>query len=299
MPLSAFCMEGSLVDLMLEEKKHDITMRIGCVVQQRGERGRRWLGLGVVFVALIVSSSLCSCYIMPPQLSEPDTPVVAATGKHDAEQSPAPGRTPTQLFTPAQTLLPAQPLVPGRTPVRVRARVVRVVDGDTIIVSLDGQERRLRYIGIDCPELAHSGKPREWMAREASEANERLVGGRIVYLEKDVSETDRYGRLLRYVWVGDRMVNAELVRLGYAHAITYPPDVKHQDLLRAAQREAREAKRGLWGEIPTETPSAEAAAAISYTRYDGVIKRVGSGDKRGDMGGELSTPQILLAVLGA
>jgi endonuclease YncB( thermonuclease family) len=172
-------------------------------------------------------------------------------------------------------------------PVGRRAQVVRVVDGDTIIVSIDGQKRRVRYIGIDCPEMSHSGNPREWMAREASEANERLVGSGVVYLERDVSDTDRYGRLLRYVWVGDKMVNAELVRLGYAHAITYPPDVKHQDLLRAMQREAQEAQRGLWGEMPTETAPAKASESpsqpqgdtlvvISHIFYDGVVKRVES-----------------------
>ena len=104
-----------------------------------------------------------------------------------------------------------------------------VIDGDTIKVSIDGQVYTVRYIGIDTPETVHPDKAVERMGPEASAANARLVMGQVVRLEKDVSETDHYGRLLRYIWVGDLMVNAELVRLGYAQVSTYPPDVKYQE----------------------------------------------------------------------
>lgn len=133
---------------------------------------------------------------------------------------------------------------PNRGRVEV-ARVVRVIDGDTIAVELNGQIYRLRYIGIDAPE------PDQPFGREASEANARLVSGQTVELEKDVSEVDRYGRLLRYVWIGDRMINRELVCQGYATVATYPPDVKYQDIFLACEREAREAGRGFWGAQPT------------------------------------------------
>ncbi len=88
-------------------------------------------------------------------------------------------------------------------------------------------------------------------AAPAAAANAALVADRDVVLEKDVSETDRYGRLLRYVWLRDdagwTMVGLELVRLGYANVLTYPPDVKYAAAFVAAGREAREAGRGLWG----------------------------------------------------
>ena len=122
--------------------------------------------------------------------------------------------------------------------------VVRVVDGDTIRVRLDGREAAVRYIGIATPEVGSRAEP---VGREATARNRELVEGKRVRLEKDVSETDRFGRLLRYVWLGDRMVNAVLVEEGYANAVSHPPDVKYQDLLRERQRAAREAKRGLWG----------------------------------------------------
>jgi len=128
-----------------------------------------------------------------------------------------------------------------------------VIDGDTIEVAIDGQKFRLRYIGIDAPETVKENTRVEWMGPEASAANAALVKGKQVYLEKDVSETDRYGRLLRYVFLADgTFVNGELVRQGYAQAITYPPDVKYQKLLRALEREARDAARGLWQPTPDD-----------------------------------------------
>jgi micrococcal nuclease len=122
---------------------------------------------------------------------------------------------------------------------------VRVVDGDTIV--LEGRER-VRYIGIDTPETKHPKKPVERMGEEAAAANRRLVEGKRVRLERDVQALDRYGRTLAYVWVGDVMVNERLVRAGYAQVATYPPNVKHAERLVAAQQEAREARRGLWGD---------------------------------------------------
>ena len=155
----------------------------------------------------------------------------------------------------------------------VSAQVLRVIDGDTIEVSIDGETYKVRYIGIDTPETKHPEKPVEWMGPEAAAQNEKLVGGKTVILEKDVSETDKYGRLLRYVWVGDLMVNAELVRLGYAQVSTYPPDVKYQDLFLQLQREAREAGRGLWGaRRPTPTPPAD-----GYVIADVLNLRAGPG----------------------
>ena len=122
-------------------------------------------------------------------------------------------------------------------------RVVSITDGDTIRVLLDGQEFAVRYIGVDAPE------PSEPYGAEARDQNARLVSGKIVRLESDVSLTDSFGRLLRYVWVGNLMVNAEMVRLGYARAIAYPPDLKHQDELNALQNEAEKAARGLWAGV--------------------------------------------------
>ncbi|RJR14857.1 hypothetical protein C4579_03610 [Candidatus Microgenomates bacterium] len=124
------------------------------------------------------------------------------------------------------------------------AQVKRVVDGDTIELT-NGET--VRYIGIDTPESVAPGKPVECFAQEASNKNKELVEGKIVKLEKDVSETDRYGRLLRFVYVDDIFVNEYLVKEGYAHPATFPPDVKYQEMFKQAETEARENERGLWG----------------------------------------------------
>lgn len=128
------------------------------------------------------------------------------------------------------------------TPVTDTVRVTRVIDGDTIVIS---SGEHVRYIGIDTPEMGSEPEP---FAREAMEANRELVEGKTVRLERDVSEVDRYDRLLRYVWVGRTMVNAELVRKGLAEAREYPPDTRYRIVLEAAEVEARLAGRGMWAE---------------------------------------------------
>lgn len=124
--------------------------------------------------------------------------------------------------------------------------VVKVVDGDTIHVRIGNRVEQVRYIGINTPELHHPRKGEEPGGREAGLKNGELVAHTRVRLELDVQSRDRYGRLLAYVWVGDVMVNAELVRLGYAQVMTVPPNVRYQALFLKLQREAREAARGLW-----------------------------------------------------
>ena len=124
--------------------------------------------------------------------------------------------------------------------------VVRVVDGDTIHVRVAERVEKVRYIGVNTPEVHHPRKGEEPGGREAMAVNRTLVDGRRVRLETDVRSRDRYGRLLAYVWVGDVMINAELVRRGYAQVMTVPPNVRHQELFVKLQRDAREAERGLW-----------------------------------------------------
>ncbi len=122
--------------------------------------------------------------------------------------------------------------------------VTRVIDGDTIELH-DG--RVVRYIGVDTPETKHPSKKQECFGIEASEFNEQMVLNKVVQLEKDVSQVDRYGRLLRYVWLDGVLVNQELVEKGYAFARSYPPDVAKQELFLQAEQKAREQENGLWG----------------------------------------------------
>ena len=141
----------------------------------------------------------------------------------------------------------------------------RVIDGDTIEVLIDGERYIVRYIGIDTLEIIDDPRPGgQALAEEATQANMALVQGQAVTLEKDASETDRYGRLLRYVYVGDTFVNAELVEQGWALVKSYPPDIKYQDLFQELQTKAQEEGIGIWDVIPCDVQ-------ITCISYDGVV----------------------------
>ena len=128
--------------------------------------------------------------------------------------------------------------------------VTRVVDGDTAEMLIEGGEVDVRFIGIDTPETVAPGQPVECYGQEASAYTESRLEGRTVRLEYDVERTDRYGRTLAYVWIGDELFNETLVAEGYALVTTYPPNVAYVDRFVAAQRAAREAGRGLWDACP-------------------------------------------------
>lgn len=129
----------------------------------------------------------------------------------------------------------------------LRGEVERVVDGDTIEVSIDGSEADVRYIGIDTPESVKPGTPVECFAKEAAERNRELVEGERVRLEVGTESTDRFGRLLAYVFVGEALVNAELVEGGYARTLEIPPNTERAAQLERLQREASRTGEGLWG----------------------------------------------------
>lgn len=139
-------------------------------------------------------------------------------------------------------------VVPAVAQSALEGAVVRIVDGDTIYVRLADRVEKVRYIGVNTPEVHHPWKGEEPGGRAAAAVNRELVGGRHVRLELDVQSRDRHGRLLAYVWVDGTMVNAELVRRRFAQVMTVPPNVRHQSLFVKLQREAREAGRGLWSE---------------------------------------------------
>jgi micrococcal nuclease len=135
------------------------------------------------------------------------------------------------------------------------AHVTHVVDGDTIDVSIDGDDDTVRYIGIDTPETVKPGTPVQCGGPEAHEFNERLVGGRTVTLRFDAERRDVYGRLLAYVYLprpGARplFVNAELARRGLARTLTIPPNDSFASLFARLGDRAGVRGRGLWGSCP-------------------------------------------------
>ena len=129
-------------------------------------------------------------------------------------------------------------------------RISRVVDGDTI--ELEGGTR-VRFIGINTPETVDPRKAVECFGKEASDYTKALLKDGLVVLKKDISDTDKYGRLLRYIYLPDgTFINLKLVEDGYAYANPYPPDIAHSKEFSAAQTAAREASRGLWASCPVK-----------------------------------------------
>ncbi len=122
--------------------------------------------------------------------------------------------------------------------------VTRIVDGDTFVIST---KQKVRLIGVNTPELhVATTKIPDCFGIEAKQKLSELIMGKSVALVKDISETDRYGRLLRYVYIGDDFINKDLVEQGYAQVDTFPPDVNHKSDFLIAQKVARENNRGLW-----------------------------------------------------
>ena len=209
--------------------------------------------IAVAVVGLLGISAFANLTNEPPAAAVPPvTSPPTATGG-----PPTPARTPTAVGpavgspTTAPTAVAFGPTGPTET-----GTVSRVVDGDTIRVVIDGLDVPVRYIGMDTPEPDATDPTIKGLADAATAANVALVDGREVILERDVSDTDRFDRLLRDVWVQDEagdwlLVNLELVRLGFAQMSTYPPDVKYVDLLTDAQSTARTDALGRWS-VPDE-----------------------------------------------
>ena len=181
--------------------------------------------LNLVTVLAIIA---LSCNTTQPTLTPP-TPMAVSTIAPSNTSTPAITQVPTFTATRSPTLTAAATAtVTGES-----GTVMSVVDGDTIDVNIGGAVKRVRYIGMNTPE---SNQP---CYREATNANATLVSGKTVRLVKDVSETDRFGRLLRYVYVGVIFVNAALIEQGYAEAVEYPPDTTQAVYLESLEAKAR------------------------------------------------------------
>ncbi|MDA0365310.1 MAG: thermonuclease family protein [Chloroflexi bacterium] len=222
--------------------------------------------------ALAVVLCLLTCSVLACATEDGGAREPRGTASASASASPASPLTatatraaavPTESPTTAGAASTAVPAPPGE-----HATVTRVVDGDTIEVQLDGTIERVRFILVDTPEV-YGGV--ECFGREASAFTAGLLPvGIAVWLERDVSERDRYRRLLRYVYLADgQMVNELILAEGFASVATYPPDLKHLDRLRAAEAVARDLQRGLWttcsDDLPA-TPVAPTAAATAAAR---------------------------------
>ncbi|MFA6532878.1 MAG: thermonuclease family protein [Patescibacteria group bacterium] len=161
-----------------------------------------------------------------------------------------------QLFFGKNNPLPKSQLIPTNVPTPIscrgqacltRTKVVRVIDGDTI--EIEGKIK-VRYIGINTPEIYHdtTGKKtgEQCFAEESYLENKRLVEGKTVTLVKDISDKDKYGRLLRYVYIEDLFINDYLIKNGYAKLMTIKPDIKYSQEFKTLEKEAKINNLGMW-----------------------------------------------------
>ena len=148
-----------------------------------------------------------------------------------------------------------------------KAKVLYAHDGDTIWVKIDGKKEKVRFVGVNTPEVAKDGNPAEFMAEEAKEFTEKNLKNKDIYLEKDISDRDKYDRLLRYIWlekplsnpelsdIENKTLNGILVKEGYAYANYYKPDIKYHDYLKDLEKSAKNNKKGIWSERKTNKDS--------------------------------------------
>ena len=197
-----------------------ILLLIGWLIYTKvGNKKLKFAGLGIVGLFILFFGSAYVSAIVSPTPPKQEAKVESA--QTETQLSPTPTQKPENLV-----------------------KITRVIDGDTVELE-DG--KRLRLIGIDTPEKG------DCYSQEATNKTKELLEGQEISLEKDVSETDRYGRLLRYIWKGETLINEQLVKEGYASSYSYPPDIKYQDRIIAAQKEARDGSKGLWSACNSQT----------------------------------------------
>lgn len=143
-----------------------------------------------------------------------------------------------------------------------KAKVKYAVDGDTIWVNLNGKDEKARFVGVNTPEVSKDGEPAEFMAEEAKDFTNKTLKNKEIFLEKDVSDRDKYDRLLRYIWleepssdptlsdIENKTLNGILVKEGYAYANYYKPDIKYHKYLTKLEKSAKENKLGIWSDGP-------------------------------------------------
>lgn len=140
-----------------------------------------------------------------------------------------------------------------KSPDLAEHNVLSVIDGDTVIID-DGKKSRIRYLGIDTPEIAYQGSPGDPMSEEAKDFNAKLVQGKTVKLEFDEEKYDVYGRILAYVYVDDLLVNEELLKEGLATALIIEPNGMYSEIIFDALQQAKNNKKGIWGDLRNLVP---------------------------------------------
>jgi micrococcal nuclease len=163
-----------------------------------------------------------------------------------ADTAPTAGTGDSAAIASAGSSAAAHGSPAASAPTGTSVTVTRIIDGDTVEVTVDGRKETVRMILVDTPETKKPNTPVQPFGLEASAFAEEMLKDQEVRLERDVSTTDRYGRSLYYIWIGDKMFNELLLEKGLARVSVYPPDVKYVERFREIQEKARKAEAGIW-----------------------------------------------------
>lgn len=226
---------------------------------RQGGLSHAWRGLLAVWLCLLIAG--CVTPIPQTRNMEPSpTPSWVSTARPSPTHPLAP---PTAMPTARTTPPPRGAAYPARPAGLSRGQVVRVVDGDTVDVNVEGGQERVRLIGLDAPETHSPREPVQCFGAESTHRAEELLNDQAVFVELDPTQgvRDRYGRLLGYLWLTDRrLVNLEMIAEGYAFEYTYDRPYKYQAAFQQAEQDAQVRQAGLWspqtcnGELLPATP---------------------------------------------
>jgi len=216
----------------------------------------------LIIVVIITATAILGMFILHRRVEKKIQPDIASK---------------SALTTPVQPEVKSSSSVVQSLPSRGPFRVTRVLDGDTL--ELDNGER-VRLIGVDAPETHHPELPVQRFGEESTEFLKRFAEGFECTLEYEPSNIrDQYGRLLAYVFVGNRLANAEIIRRGYAYAYTRFPFRRQAEFI-ALEREARERQYGLWhlslrdGRIANLVNRYESLSMEGRKRLDEILKEL-------------------------
>jgi micrococcal nuclease len=222
--------------------------------------------LGGLIVVISILGTCGLCIFSGTNTNDIEAPTTTPIARADVQTlPPIPSETPTiEQPNPTDTIIPST-ITPVATNTKevaypggftcvplampISGEVIEVDDGDTIDILIGNQEFRVRYIGVDSPEI---NQP---FGDQARQFNRALVDGKMADMYYDVSETDRYGRLLLYVFVGDTFVNYEMVRSGYGIAKDYPPDTACSASFHEGTNIAKQKELGIWAPTPVRSPT--------------------------------------------
>ncbi len=216
-------------------------------VSRRQGCSRAWHGVLAAWLCLLLAGCVTPASQTRAVVPSP-TPKLASIAQPSPTRppiSPTASATPTAPVTPRPRDV-AYPVLPAGLS---RSQVVRVIDGDTVVLRTEGGQESVRLIGLDAPETHRPNEPVQCFGPDATRRAEQLLTGQMVFLELDPTqgERDKYERLLAYLWLSDgRLFNLEMIAGGYAFEYTYDRPYRYQAEFQRAERDARSGQVGLW-----------------------------------------------------